>query len=150
MKRSLSLLFISLILVSCSSGPLELPSPPDLFEVIAERVGITDMYDLSDEMLEDVIGIPSESCESAVYMTPGTGISPEVIIIVKANTAEDVDLIEEKLEKRLAYVRKSAENYLIEEMPMIDKAVLRRDGLTVSLIISPKVSEINAVYDEYK
>ena len=149
MKKLFVLLLLIFVLSSCTPNKLNLPTPIDLFEKISEDAAITRMYDMTDEMLEDVIGISPEIYSSAIYMTPGTGISPEEIIIVKGNTEADADFIEEKLNKRLAYIKKSAENYLIEEMPMIEKAVIRRDGLTVSLIVSPVVDDIIEIYDNY-
>lgn len=149
MKKLFVLLVLILVFTSCTSYKPSLPSPTDLFEEISEDAGITYMYDMTDEMLEDVIGISPEIYSDAIYMTPGTGISPEEVIIVIGNTDDDADFIEEKLNKRLAYIEKSAENYLIEEMPMIEKAVIRRDGLTVSLIVSPNVDAISEVYNKY-
>lgn len=149
MKKLFVLLLLVFILVSCTVDKSELPSPTELFSEISEDAGITYMYDMTDEMLEDVVGIAPDVYSDAVYMTPGTGISPEEVIIVKGNTEADADLIEEKLNKRLTYIKKSVENYLIEEMPMIEKAVIRRDGLTVSLIVSPNVQGIIEIYDKY-
>lgn len=150
MKRLFILIAAALMLVSCAEEKKVLPQPAALFEEISKVADVQEMFDVSEEMLEDVIGISPELYDSAVYMISGTGVSPEEIIIVRAKTKEDADTVKEKLEKRLSYIKKSAENYLIEEMPTIEKAVIRQDDLTVSLIVSKQVDTIVAVYKEYK
>ncbi len=148
MKR-LTLLLLSLfLLVSCSAGN-EFPSPTELYAEISESVEIGEMYDLTDEMLEDVIGITSDLYVEAVYMNYGTGISPEEIVIVKAKDEASAQAVKEKLEKRLAYIKKSAENYLIEEMPIIEKAFILHNGLTLSLIVSSRSDEIKELFNSY-
>lgn len=148
MKKLIAILFVIVLFTSCSA--LELPAPKALYEEITENIDIGEMYDLSDEMLEDVTGITSDLYTEAIYMTYGTGISPEEIIIIKAVDSASLTKIQEKLEKRLAYIKKSAENYLVEELPTIEKAVIRQDGLTLSLIVSSKVEEITELYNSYK
>lgn len=144
MKRLL-LIFMLVFIVSC--GEIESPDPHKLYDEISQNVSLGEMYDMTDEMLEDTIGITSDLYDSAVYMTPGTGISPEELIIVKAADTNSAERVEELLQNRLAYIKKCAENYLIEEMPIIEKAVIRRDGLTVSLIVSSMSAEIVEIYN---
>lgn len=55
--------------------------------------------------------------------------------------------IQEKLESYLEYRIESAQMYLTEYMPVLQAGVIRRDGLTVSLIISELVSEIVSAYE---
>ncbi len=147
MKKAL-IIILALFLTACTAD--EFPSPAELYAEISESVEIGEMYDLADEMLEDVVGISPDSYTEAVYMTYGTGISPEEIIIVRAKDSDYAITVKEKLDKRLAYIRKSAENYLIEELPIIEKAVIRQDGLTLSLIVSEKSAEIEKIYESCK
>ncbi|MBE6651539.1 MAG: DUF4358 domain-containing protein [Ruminococcaceae bacterium] len=149
MKKLLIIALLIFAFTSCSTKKEAFPLPHDLFEEISEKTKLAEMYDMTDEMLEDVVGITPDIYSDAVYMTSSNGMSSEEIIIVKGNTEDDADVIEEKLGKRLNYIKKSAENYLIEEMPIIEKAVIRRDGLTVSLIVSPKVDKIIEIYKNY-
>lgn len=144
MKRLIFLL-LAVLLLSC--GEAQLPDPAVLYEQIATDVELDEMYDLADEMLEDTLGITKDLYDSAVYMTPGTGISPEELIIIKTISDESAKKVEELLNNRLDYIKKSAENYLIEEMPIIERAMIRRDGLTVSFIVSARSEEIEAVFD---
>ena len=49
-----------------------------------------------------------------------------------------------KLDEYLEYREKAAQVYLTENMPVIQAAVVRQDGLTVSLILAPEVDDIIA------
>lgn len=148
MKRLTVFFLFVLLLVSCSTKR-ELPTPTELYAEISDSIEIGEMYDLADEMLEDVIGIAPELYVEAVCMSCGNGISPEEIIIVKATDENSAKTVHEKLEKRLAYIKKSAENYLIEEMPIVEKAFVRQDGLTLSLIVSSRSEEIKEFFNNY-
>ena len=55
--------------------------------------------------------------------------------------------IQALLDQRLEYKQESGQLYLTEDQPMLQAGVVRRDGLTVSLIVSGQADEILRVYD---
>ncbi|MBQ9134420.1 MAG: DUF4358 domain-containing protein [Clostridia bacterium] len=150
MKKNLFLLLILAVsLVSCSEKTVDLPAPDALFSAINDTVELAEMVDVSEDFLESNLGILDGDYDSAVYYIPAIGSSCEEIIIVRAKDEAAAARNYEKLEARLAYVEKSAGNYLTEHLPMIANAMLRRDGLTASLVISDHVKEIETIYNGY-
>jgi len=150
-KLKLNVLFFILILSlsSCTAKKVDLPEPGELFTAIASAVELPDMVDVSAELLEENTGIEPGEYESAVCYILSVGLSPDEIVIVKAKDKAAAESVRKKLEARLAYKEKSAENYLTEYLPIIKEGVIRRDGLTVSLIVSERVSQIVEVYNGY-
>jgi len=63
--------------------------------------------------------------------------------------AAGAEAIEDKLNEWLTYQEEGSRVYMTENMPLFQTGVIRRDGLTVSLIVSARVAEIEAVYRKY-
>ena len=137
-------------LTACASGEKALPAPGALFEEIRNSVELPGMIDVAEQMLEANTGIASEEYTEAVYYILSEGMSPDEIVILLAKDEAAAKSMEEKLASWLSYREESARVYLTEYMPLIQSGVIRRDGLTVSLIVSEQVKEITAVYDAYK
>lgn len=57
--------------------------------------------------------------------------------------------IEAKLKERVEHKRKSAESYLTENLPIIDAAIVRCDGNTVSMLITENIDAANSVYEKF-
>ncbi len=141
---------LALLLSACGEQQIELPMPTEVYAAIESGTEIDGMIDVADDFLMTNLGIGEGEYESAVYYITAIGDSCEEIIIVKAKDESGADVIYEKLEGRLEYIEKSAQNYLTEYLPMIASAELRRDGLTLSLIVSPHVEQIKAIYESYR
>ena len=84
-----------------------------------------------------------------MYYIPDEGMAPDQIIIVKAKDEAGAAGIEEKLSAWLTYQEEGSRMYLTEYMPLFQAGVVRRDGQTVSLIVSAQADEIVKVYQQY-
>ena len=148
MKKCLPILFLLAILLSgCSVETQELPPPAELFAAIQADVDLPEMVDTADTDLEALTGIGPDSYDSAVCYRLYEGTAPDEIIIIQGRDNETAGKAQEFLEKRLEYKQKSGQLYLTEYQPMLQAGIVRRDGLTVSLIVSGQVEEILLVYD---
>lgn len=136
-------------LTACSAKQVELPDPGALYEEIRSSVELPAMTDVTEYMLEANTGITPDEYDSAVYYIPDAGIAPDQIIIVRAKDEAGAAEIEEKLSVWLAYQEEGSRVYLTEYMPLFQAGVVRRDGLTVSLIVSAQADEIVKVYQQY-
>ena len=153
MKKILALLLLTvfaILLSACGEKTAELPLPEDLFTQIQSEVPMENMVDVSEDFLESNLGILPEDHDGAVYYITAIGASCEEIVILRAKDEKSAAALYAILETRLAYIEKSAQNYLTEYLPMIASAALRKDGLTVSLIVSPHVREIEQVYNSFQ
>jgi hypothetical protein len=140
---------LMILLPSCAAKEADLPAPVELYDAIASGAGLPEMIDVAGEYLEQTIGVAPDEYESAVYYILPVGIAPDEIVIVKARDGAAAESVREKFEARLAYKAKSAENYLTEYLPVISGGIVRRDGLTVSLIVTDKAAQIAEIYDSY-
>ena len=136
-------------LSACSAGQAELPEPGQVFETIRQTVQLPEMVDVTADMLEANTGIAAVEYVSAAYYIPLESAAPEEVILIRAVDDAAALAIQEKLESYLAYRVESAQVYLTEYMPVLQAGVVRRDGLTVSLIVSEQVSEIVSVYESW-
>lgn len=135
---------------SCSAHASELPEPEELFSEIANSVTLPEMTNVADEYLDSVLGLSPEDCNGAVYYLLSEGIAPDEIVIIRAKDDSSAEDIQNKLEDRLAYKEQAAQMYLTEYMPIIQAGFVRRDGLTLSLIVSQQSEQILEVYEQYK
>lgn len=148
MEKCLPILFLLAILLSgCGMETRELPPPAELFTAIQADVDLPEMIDTAETDLEALTGIGPDSYDSAVCYRLCEGTAPDEIIIVRGRDEEAAGNIQELLEKRLEYKQESGQLYLTEYQPTLQAGIVRRDGLTVSLIVSEQVEEILLVYD---
>ena len=151
--KILKLLTVCLVLAgltACSAGKAELPEPSELYEEIQASVELPAMSDVAEYMLEANTGITPEEYDSAVYYIPDEGMAPDQIIIVRAKDEAGAAGVEEKLKSWLTYQEEGSRMYLTEYMPLFQAGEVRRDGLTVSLIVSAQVDEIVKVSQTYQ
>lgn len=134
------------LLCACAGGKTELPEPAAWYGEIDNAVDLSAMTSFDAEYLEGMTGVGPELYESAVYYLLADGMGPDEIVIARAKDDAAAAELQEKLESRLAYKKKSATMYLTEYLPTIEAGVVRRDGLTVSLLVSEKVDAILEVY----
>ena len=146
-KRLWVLLVLALLLSGCGSREKELPAPAELFATIQADVDLPEMIDTAETDLEALTGIGPDSYDSAVCYRLCEGTAPDEIIIVRSWDEETAGSIQELLEKRLDYKQESGQLYLTEYQPILQAGIVRRDGLTVSLIVSDQVEDIMRVYD---
>ena len=145
-KRLWVLLVLALLLSGYSAETRELPPPVKLFAAIQADVGLPEMVDTAETDLEALTGIGPDSCDGAVCYRLREGTAPDEIIIVRGRDEEVAGNIQERLEKRLEYKKESGQLYLTEYQPMLQAGVVRRDGLTVSLIVSRQIDDILRIY----
>ena len=147
MRKRLWVLLVLLLLSGCSVETRELPPPAELYAAVRAEVDLPEMVDTAGTDLEVLTGIEPDSYDSAVCCRLYEGTAPDEIIIVRGRDEKAAGEIQKLLEKRLEYKRESGELYLTQYQPMLRGGVVRRDGLTVSLIVSGQVGEILGLYD---
>jgi len=148
--RKTAFCLAALLLCSCSAPAAELPEPAELYAAITEAVELPEMADVSGDYLESVLDLGPDEFDSGVYYLLEEGLAPDELVIIRAKDGAGAEAIREKLEEHLAYKEEAARVYLTEFMPVIQEGVVRRDGLTVSLIVSEQVEQIIQVYQQYK
>ena len=138
---------LALLLSGCGTPARDLPAPAELFAAVQAQVELPEMIDTAGTELEALTGIGPDSYDSAVCCRLCEGTAPDEIIIVRARDEATAGEIQALLDQRLEYKQESGQLYLTEYQPMLQAGVVRRDGLTVSLIVSGQADEILRVYD---
>ena len=149
-RKILAVCLALLLTAACGEKKAELPEPDVLYEEIRSAAALPAMSNVAEYMLQPDTGIAPDEYNRAVYYIPDAGIAPEQIIIVQAKDAAGAAKIEEKLHAWLEYQEEGSQTYMTENMPLFQAGVVRRDGLTVSLIVSAQAEEIETVYRNYK
>lgn len=142
-------LLLVLLLAACSGQKADLPPPSQLFAALQADLSLPEMSEVSAYMLEENTGISSEHYQEAVYYILEAGMSPDQIIIILAKDEPSAKAMEEQLQSWLDHQIKSSQTYLTEYMPLLQAGVIRRDGLTVSLIVSPFAEKIVSLYEKF-
>ena len=129
------------------TAPVVPMTPTALYTQIADAAPLPAMITLTAEELFDVIGIdPAWYTESAAYFA-ADGTSPDEILIFRAVDDASASALEEVLHARLQYKQDSAAQYLTENQAMLEDGTVRRDGLTVALLVT---ADMDAVLDVYR
>ena len=98
------------------------------------------LYKLDGEILE----------EQAVYVGTGGALADEVSVW-RVKDEKDAKTVQEAAEKRVENQKISFKDYVPEEMPKLEKAVIQVDGDTVILCVSSdpeKAKEIISSFEE--
>lgn len=147
-KMLLFSLLICFLISGCSKQAIDLPEPDVLYSAVAEASDLSEMIEFTPEELLNIIGIdPVDYLSYAAYQA-SWGMSPDEIIIVRAVDETAANNIEEKLNSRVESKRKSFEVYLTENLPIVNKAVVRRDGITVAMLITENIKAAEDAYDK--
>ncbi|MDR2665575.1 MAG: DUF4358 domain-containing protein [Oscillospiraceae bacterium] len=152
MKNRLKLFALAVLLpslASCAKEAPELPAPHSIYAAITDAVDMPEMVEMTQGEMLDYLGLASSDYSDFSYYTALNATQPDEVAIIAATDGDAAGRIEQKLSDRLDYKTKSAENYLPENIPIIDKAVIRRDGLTVSMLVSADAEIMAAVYDSF-
>lgn len=147
MRRGLiALVALALLLPGCGAQT-QAPPPAALFAALQAEVALPEMVNTVETELEALTGIRRDSYDSAVCYRLCAGTAPDEIIIVRSRDETAAGEIQARLERRLEYKRESGALYLTEHQAVLQAGEVRRDGLTVSLIVSSQADQIWRVYD---
>jgi hypothetical protein len=146
-KSVIVAVLITVMMVGCSKTALELPEPSVLYSAVESAAALSEMIELSSDELLDLTGIADDQYSAVAAYQTGLGMLPDEIVVLRAVDATNAADIETKLKDRLAYKKKSAEAYLTENLPTINAGVVRRDGLTVALIVTEDIASALKAYE---
>jgi hypothetical protein len=117
-------------------------------EKVAFDGDMIDYANLEDYPL-DMFGIASDAYNQYVYLeVSDTTNSYESIIVFAGKSEEKATLIEEKLNAYIDSLKAQFSNYNATIIEMVNKSVIKKEGTKVYLIISPNMSEVEAVVTE--
>ena len=92
--------------------------------------------------------LDASQVESGAFYT-NTNATAEEIAVIKAATADYAKTVQDAYNKRIEDQKKACENYLPDEMPKLDDAVVKSSGCYVVLCISCDSKKAEEIIGEY-
>lgn len=102
---------------------------------LTEEVALNRLYDLDAEQIE----------ESAFYTN--SQATAEEIAVIKVKSADYVDAVKESFNTRVEDQKTACVDYLPDEMPKLESAVVYNNGCYVILCVSGDSAKVNTVID---
>ncbi len=121
----------------------------DTYAEIQEQVTLPEMVDLnSTKKLDRYYGIQEEDVADYAGGINNSGVQQDEIVLIKATSEEAAERIVAALQTRYDAKYSENENYNAEQAAMIKACKVEKDGLYVSMIISPDAEKITKIYKE--
>ena len=153
MKKKISMLAaLCLVLGLSACGPKESTADfhvQDAMDAMLAAAPIDDPLTLEEGDMLDFFGIKAEDMAEFAAVTCSNGTSAQEIVLVKAADEDKAAQVETSLQTRLENRKSEAEGYMPEELAIMEQCEVKRDGLYVSLIISPEAEQLTGIYQEY-
>lgn len=128
------------------------PASVDLSAVcsaMTSQLGISDGFALDTSALMGLYGISADLVKQSGGYVTMSGTFPDEIILVEAVDSAAADAVQACLQTRLNAVMEQSKTYDAENYALAQKCFVGRNGLFLSLILSPKQEELVAVYGNY-
>lgn len=156
MKRIICLVIAVVCVLSlfaCNKGE-DTPAKDIDIQVLKEQI-ITDLKvegprNLAPERLLALYGIAEKDiADSACYVTMD-GVFPDEIVIIKATDEEAAKRVESKLNTRLEEIKIQSQSYDAENYAIAQECKVLKAGNTVALFMSPKHTDMEAIFSAAK
>ena len=142
------------LLTGCSqnSGKTITAATDEVAQSLQESLSVEyELSKLSDDAANRLYSLDGNILEEqAVYVGVGGALADEVSVW-RVKDEKDAATVKEAAEKRVENQKASFENYVPEEMPKLENAVITVDGDTIILCVSSdsdKAKEVIASFEE--
>lgn len=119
----------------------------DVRTAVIEGIGVSDPLMLEDGMLTDLYGITEDLLAQSAGFVTMSGTFPDEVIFTEAVDEAAALAIEEALQRRLDEVLVQSKTYDAENYALAQECNVVRNGLYVSLVLSPLRAEISDIYE---
>ena len=138
MKKYICVLLALAVLLSlagCGSAPAaatqDLQAVYDSFSDL-----LPEMMVLDDDSRVDFLGITPEECTQVITAIGAEGMSPEEVWLIQAKDQQTLEKLEAMAQSRIYDKLEEAENYVPENVPVIQSAVVKTNGLYLVVLVS--------------
>lgn len=121
----------------------------EIYTEIEGAVELPKMVVLNDNYIANYFGIDLETLEEYVFTNAEEVIYADTVIMMKAKTDTDKEVLKEALNTMVEHKKAELENYLPEQFKIVEKSEVQVKGDYVYLVISEKASDIEAVIAQY-
>lgn len=137
---------ITVLITGCADANTNIPSTKEIWEEIGQVVDVSQMHVGDDRDLEELYGIGIEDIDEYVLYTAPSNLEADEIVIIKAKDTKDIEIIREKIAKRVETIGTSFKDYIPEEYHLVEKHIVDSKQNYVIFIVSEKADEIEEVF----
>ena len=116
-------------------------------DAIIQELELENYLDMGPDLLLNLYGIHEEDYVQCAAFVTMAGIFPHEVVMMEAADGEAADRIAEAMNRRLSEVMNQAANYDPENYALAQKCEVKREGLYVTLFLSPESERMQAVFD---
>ncbi len=138
----------------------------DTAENTAEETADFDVQELADKLkdegsfkdqlaeldtevgVEKLYGLNAEDVESAAFYT-NTNATAEEIAVIKVSSEDKLQAVIDAFNQRVADQKEACENYLPDEMPKLEAAVIKSSGCYAVLCVSEDSDQAESIIGAY-
>lgn len=121
----------------------------DMYAEIESAVELPKMVILNDNYIANYFGIDLDTLEEYVFTNAEEVIYADTVIMMKAKSGTDKEVLKEALDTMIDHKKAELENYLPEQFKIVEKSTVQIKGDYVYLVISEKAADIEAVIAQY-
>ena len=141
-----ALLLMLVVLTGC--GQKTPPALPDVYQALESAASLPPMTMLDADELSDYIGIDDTLYSSVQAHAAQDALVVDAVMLFTARDEKSAQSIEAQLSDYLDYRKREMRDYLPEQYAVLERAVLRRGGVQVALLISPQVDALVQAYEK--
>lgn len=143
--------FISVGLQGCAFIQTKNPTVSEITKNIKKVSDLSKMEEGNKTKLRKLYGINAKNLEDFVVYAPKTNMEANEILILKVKNQDDVDELQESIEKRIEKQSDSFKNYSPDQYDLLENHTLKVKGKYIMLVVSKDVDKINkSINDSFK
>lgn len=147
MKKTVSIITALLIVLLCGCSSASAKPLSEVFADIKSEVSFSDFREFSTvDELKKYYGIEAEDVLEFAGGVNTTGVEQEEVVLVKAKDSVAADNVEKALDGRYQAKLNQNKNYNAEQVALIEKCSVERNGSYVSMIVSENAEKITEIY----
>ena len=120
----------------------------EIYTEIQDSVELYSPMEFDDEFLMNYYGIDASLLEEYVFSMSEDAASAEMIVVMKAKSAEDVDNLSALMQVVVDEKRNEMENYLPEQFAIVEKAEVKTRDNYIWLVISENEDTIKKIIED--
>lgn len=143
--------FISVGLQGCAFIQTKNPTVSEITKNIKKVSDLSKMEEGNKTKLRKLYGINAKNLEDFVVYAPKTNMEANELLILKVKNQDDVDDLQESIEKRIEKQSDSFKNYSPDQYDLLENHTLKVKGKYIMLVVSKDVDKINkSINDSFK
>lgn len=149
--KKIVFLCLALLVLACGCGKpaAEVPALPDLAAQLHDAGTFsTEITPVDNSVAMQVYYLESSAVEEAVFYF-SSGASADELALVKATSEDAAKEILSAFEQRVILQSESYADYMPDEVPKLEDAVVRREGVYVLLCVAEDADGVVEVMDNY-